>query len=395
MVLPACSASPRGTAGVRPSVAAVFRRHGPAYLCHHTLAPARAKVLRAVIACRTAALGGHLEVCLDCGHAHPAYNSCRDRHCPTCQSHAAKRWLDGRLARVLPTPYFHVVFTLPEPLRAVALANPKIVYDRLFAAATETLQELATTRLDAQLGITAVLHTWTREMLLHPHLHCVVTGGGLARDGSRWVACRDAYLFPVRVMGALFRGKFMDGLAKAHAAGTLRFVGTSAHLADPVAFAKMRNQLYRTDWVVFAKRPFGGPKQVISYLSRYTHRVAISSARIQAFTDERVVISTRKGRTCTVRPDEFVRRFLLHVLPPEFRKIRHYGLLAPANVKTRLVTALRLLDAAGHRYDLRRVEPGEAIGEPIARTRCRACGGGNLRTEALTPTARGPPVTIP
>lgn len=273
---------------MRPTVAEVFRRHGLAYLCQHSLTPAQGKALRAVIACRTAALGGHLDVCLDCGHKHPAYNSCRDRHCPTCQSRAAKRWLEGRLARVLPTPYFHVVFTLPEPLRAVALANPKLVYDLLFAAATETLQELAATRLGAQLGVTAVLHTWTREMLLHPHLHCVVTGGGLSRDGERWIAGREGFLFPVKVMGSLFRGKFMDGLARAHKAGNLHFAGTSAHLVDPAAFAAMRRQLYRSEWVVFAKRPFGGPQQVIAYLARYTHRVAISSSRLVAMDDKAV-----------------------------------------------------------------------------------------------------------
>jgi hypothetical protein len=377
---------------VRPTVADIFRRHGPAYLRDHTLTPAQGKVLRAVIACRTPALGGHLYVCEDCGHAHAACNSCRDRHCPGCQAHEARRWLEGRLDRVLPTHYFHVVFTLPEPLRAVALANPKVVYDLLFAAATDTLQELAASRLDAQLGITAVLHTWTREMLFHPHLHCVVTGGGLARDGTRWVTCRDAFLFPVKVLGALFRGKFLDGLVRAQRAGHLRFAGTSANLADPVAFAKLRDALYRTDWVVYAKRPFGGPRQVIAYLSRYTHRVAISDARVREVTHDRVVLSTRNGRTAWMRPDEFVRRFLLHVLPPEFRKIRHYGLLAPANVNTRLVTARRLLDDAGHRYDTRRFEPGELLGEPVRPPRrCPACGSERLRVEPVPPVARGPP----
>jgi hypothetical protein len=375
-------------------VADIFRRHGPAYLRDHVLTPAQGKVLRAAIACRTAALGGHIEECLDCGHEHPAYNSCRDRHCPNCQAREARRWIEGRLDRVLPTHYFHVVFTLPEPLRAVALANPKLVHDLLFKAATDTLQELAASRLDAQLGITAVLHTWTREMLLHPHLHCVVTGGGLSQDGSRWIACRDAFLFPVKVMGALFRGKFMDGLVRAQKAGHLHFAGTSAHLKDPVAFAKMRDQLYRTDWVVHAKRPFGGPRQVIAYLARYTHRVAISDARVRSVADDRIAFSTRKGRTATMRPDEFIRRFLLHVLPREFRKIRHYGLLAPANVNTRLVTARRLLDETGHRHDARRVEPGERIGElTLWKPRCPACGSERLRQKPLPPAARGPPET--
>jgi len=390
---PACPASVPGQAEVRPQVAEVFRHHGPAYLRDNVLTPAQAKALRAVIACRTAALGGHLDVCLDCGHSQPAYNSCRDRHCPTCQSSQARRWLAGRLKRVLPTHYFHVVFTLPEPLRAVALANPKLVYDLLFAAASETLQELAATRLGAQLGITAVLHTWTRQMLLHPHLHCVVTGGGLALDGSRWIACREKFLFPVAVMGALFRGKFMAGLVRAQKAGELHFAGTSAHLADPVAFARMRDRLYKTNWVVYAKRPFGGPQQVITYLSRYTHRVAISDARVREVGEDRVVIKTHGDRSCTLPPREFIRRFLLHVLPREFRKIRHYGLLAPANVKTRFVIARRLLDEAAHSHDPPRFEPGEPVGEPIAFIpRCPACGSDRLRREPLPPAARGPPV---
>ncbi len=392
MVSAACPASARDEAEARPVVADIFRRFGPAYLRSHTLTPGQAKALRSIIDCRTAALGGHLDVCLDCGHGHPSYNSCRDRHCPTCQSHAAKRWLEGRLDRVLPTHYFHVVFTLPEPLRPVALVNPGLVYGLLFSAATETLQELAATRLDAQLGITAVLHTWTREMHLHPHLHCVVTGGGLSLDRTRWAACRDKYLFPVHVMGALFRGKFLDGLVRAHKADKLRFAGTSAHLADPVAFAGMRDALYKTHWVVFAKRPFGGPEQVITYLSRYTHRVAISSSRILEVSDDRILIKTRAGRTCSMRPDEFIRRFLLHILPSQFRKIRHYGLLAPANVNRGLITAHRLLDKAGHGHALRRVQPGELLGEPlVAPRRCPACGGEDLRRERLPATARGPP----
>ena len=228
-------------------------------------------------------------------------------------------------------------------------------------------------------------------MLLHPHLHCVVTGGGLALDGTRWIACRDAFLFPVKVMGALFRGKFLAGLVRAHKADTLLFVGSSAHLADHVAFAKMRAELYKTHWVVFAKRPFGGPTQVICYLARYTHRVAISDARVRAATDDHVVIATRKGRSTTILPDEFIRRFLLHVLPAGFRKIRHYGLMAPANVRTRLVTARRLLDDAENRSDRRRTEPVETLGGPLRpQPTCRACGSSNLGQEAI-PRARAPP----
>lgn len=393
MSQPACPAPKQGQAEGRPSVADIFRCHGPDYLRDHILPPAQGKALRAIIDCRTAALGGHLQTCLDCGKTWPTYNSCFNRHCPTCQGAAAARWLESRLDRILPTHYFHVVFTLPEPLRCVALANPKRVYDLLFAAATDTLQTLAASKLEAQLGITAVLHTWTREMLLHPHLHCVVTGGGLSLDQQRWVACREKFLFSVHVMGDLFRGKFMAALLKEHAREPLHFVGTSAHLADPHAFASWKDRLYKTHWVVFAKRPFGGPTQVITYLARYTHRVAISNSRVLAANEHRVVLKTRGERTVTLRPDEFIRRFLLHVLPPDFRKIRHYGLLAPANVRSRFLIAHRLLDEAGHPHDTRRVEAGELLGMPRDPViRCPACGSTNVYCELLGADARAPPV---
>ena len=398
----AAPASPRGPAKVRSPVAEIFRRHGPAYLRDHVLTPGQARALHAVIACRTAVLGGHLDTCADCGIATPSYNSCRNRHCPSCQASAAKRWLDKQLARVLPTPYFHVVFTLPEALRAVALANPKLIYDLLFSASSETLQELAASRLKAQLGITAVLHTWTREMLLHPHLHCIVTGGGLSLapgkgrvDSPTWVAGRQEFLFPRKVMGRLLRGKFMDGLVRAHEAGKLHFAGTSAELADPMAFAKMRNQLYKTDWLVFAKKPFGGPEQVIAYLSRYTHRVAISNSRIVSQDDERVVIKTRGDARSAMSPAEFIRRFLLHVLPTGFRKIRHYGLLAPANVNTRRAVAATLLRLVDPCRDMPAYEPGERLGEPMEAAKpvpcCPVCGSLNLRREEVPRPARGPP----
>lgn len=296
---------------------------------------------------------------------------------------------------MLPTPYFHVVFTLPEPLRAVALANPKLIYDLLFLAAQETLQDMARRRMGAQLGITAVLHTWTREMLLHPHLHCIVTGGGLSADGTEWASGRQDYLFPVKAMNRLFRAKFMAGLVRAHKAEKLHFAGTSAGLADPVAFAKMRDRLYKTDWVVFAKKPFGGPAQVIRYLSRYTHRVAISNSRIVSQTDERVVIKTRGDAMCTLPPEEFIRRFLLHVLPHGFRKIRHYGLLAPANVNSRLVAARRILERTDLCRGMTAYEPEELLGERLEATKaipcCPACGSTNLRREEILRPARGPP----
>ena len=383
-----------GPAPARGVVAEILRRHGSAYLTNHVVTPVQAKALRAAMACRTAALGGHLDVCGDCSWSKPSYNSCRNRHCPTCQSSQAAAWLAHRIERVLPTPYFHVVFTLPAPLRSVALANPKILYNLLFDAASATLLELGATRLGARLGITAVLHTWTREMLLHPHLHCVVTGGGLSLNDEHWVRCLDTFLFPVKVMGALFRGKFMAGLLRAYQAGDLHFTGTSAPFADPRAFARLRAELYDTDWVVFAKRPFGGPEQVLAYLSRYTHRVAISDSRICHADADRVVIKTRAEHRATMAPAEFVRRLLLHVLPPQFRKIRHFGLLAPANVNTRLVAARRSLDASGQKIhrdapDLQKAEP---LGDPIPVTVCcPVCGSSQLSRTSIAPLARGPP----
>lgn len=384
-------ASTPAPAEPRAVVAEILRRHGPAYLRDHAVTPAQGKALRAAMACRTAALGGHLDVCRDCGWSKPSYNSCRDRHCPTCQSSQAAAWLEGRVRRVLPTHYFHVVFTLPAPLRAVALANPRIVYDLLFDAASSTLLELGASRLGARLGITAVLHTWTREMLLHPHLHCVVTGGGLRLDDQGWVGCKGAFLFPVRVMGALFRGKFMDGLVRAQRKGTLHFVGSSAGLADPAAFARLRATLYATDWVVFAKRPFGGPEQVLRYLSRYTHRVAISDARILHASDDRVVIRTRGDRSASMRPAEFIRRLLLHVLPTQLRKIRHYGLLAPANVNTRLALARRALGGEARGEELPKDSPLTVAEEPMPVPRCPACGSDQLRREHVPVLPRGPP----
>lgn len=395
MSAPAAPAQAREPAGVRSPVAGIFRRHGPAYLRDHLLTPAQAKVLRSVVDCRTAALGGHLDVCADCGTATPSYNSCRDRHCPGCQAGAARRWLATRVERILPTHHFHVVFTLPAPLRAVALANPQLVYDLLFSAAQQTLQAMAARHLGAQLGLTAVLHTWTREMLFHPHLHCIVTGGGLSPDGGRWIAARESHLFSVRAMGALFRGKFMDGLVRAHRDGRLHFAGTSAGLSDPTAFARLRNLLYRTSWVVFAKRPFGGAEQVVAYLARYTHRVAISDARVLSATDERILVRTRGTDTCSMAPDEFIRRFLLHVLPPGFRKIRHYGLSAPGNVRTRLAAADRLLREADRRQDVVVTRPSDTAADvppPVPTPSCcPACGSTNLWLEIVPRQPRGPP----
>ena len=331
--------------GGRPAfeVADIFRTFGPAYLRDHVLSLSEERVLRSVIACRTAALGGHLDKCPRCGYKHPSYNSCRDRHCPTCQALDQARWIAGRQERILPVHHFHVVFTLPSQLRPLARSNPKLVYDLLFKAVSQTLLTLGKDRLGAVLGITAVLHTWTRDMQLHPHLHCIVTAGGLSLGGERWVSSRSDYLFPVEVMRRLFRGKVLDGIKRAYKAGKLALNGTSAELADPAVFQTMIDRLFDTRWVLYVKRPFGGSDQVLKYLGQYSHRVAISSYRIADIQDDQITIRTRDERTARLSGDEFIRRFLLHILPKGFRKIRHYGLMASTNVPTRLVKARQLL----------------------------------------------------
>jgi hypothetical protein len=303
-------------------------------------------------------------------------------------------WTAERLERIVPTHHFHVVFTIPEQLRPVALANQKLVYDLLFEAVTDTLLELAKTRWDALPGITAVLHTWTRQMIYHPHVHCIVTGGGLSTDGSRWISCRPNFLFPVRVLSALVRGKVMDGLVRAYDTGRLRFVGTSAHLADPDTFAALRRELYAAAWVAYAKRPFGGPEHVIRYLSRYTHRVAISSSRLVSVDDDAIVFHTHRPHTCRLHPNEFIRRFLLHTLPKGFRKIRHCGLLAPSNVPTRLQIAQRLARALGRLHRRATVHgPSSAVppSRPEPGDRCPICARGIVVRMPL-PLARAPPV---
>jgi len=298
--------------------------------------------MRAVEACRTAALGGHLDLCLDCHHERPAYNSCRNRHCPKCQSLDQSRWLAGRMQTILPVPYFHVVFTLPAELAALARRNQRLVYNLLFRAASQTLLTLGRDpkRLGAQLGVTIVLHTWTRDLRFHPHVHCIVTGGGLSADGSSWIPANQDYLFPVHVLSALFRGKFLAGLNQANEQGHLDL---PEELACNRAFAVLRDQLYKKKWISYAKRPFAGPQQVFTYLGRYTHRVGLSNHRILDLTDTSVTLKTRGEETVTLTPEELIRRFLLHVLPLRFVKIRHYGLVASSNVKTRLERARQLL----------------------------------------------------
>jgi len=321
----------------------ITRRFGAALRARHTLSLRTRQVLDHITRCRTAALGGHLHVCDQCGLQTPIYNGCRDRHCPGCQSTDQYRWLFARRERNPPTRWFHVVFTLPDPLRALARLDPARIYALLFQAATETLLTLAAdpARLGGTPAITAVLHTWTRELLYHPHLHCIVSAGALSFDGTRWIAVERPYLFPVAVLSALFRGKFLAGLDRLQRAHPLAMPD-----GDPNYLLRVRETLHTTPWVVYAKAPFGDGDALFRYLGRYTHRVGISNARIREITDTHVSFATRDGDVATVPGETFLQRFVQHVLPTGFTRIRHYGLLAASNVHTRLERALALLGAA-------------------------------------------------
>lgn len=336
-------------------VADIFRGAGPAYRATHAghLSLAQLKVMTAIEHCRTPALGGHVEACTDCGHWRVAYNSCRNRHCPKCQGAAARTWLAEREADLLPVGYFHVVFTLPAEVAAIAFHNKAVVYDLLFRAASETMLTIAADpkHLGARIGITAVLHTWGSAMTYHPHVHMIVPGGGIALDRTRWISSRPAFLLPVRVLGKLFRRLFLTRLLQMHDAGRLAFFGSLAPLADRPAFLQHLAPARKARWVVYAKPPFAGPQAVLAYLSRYTHRVAISNRRLIAFNETGVTFRYKDYRrddperqqVMTLATDEFIRRFLLHVLPHGFHRIRHYGLLAGTNRKDNLAQARRLL----------------------------------------------------
>jgi hypothetical protein len=335
-------------------VADIFRHDGPAWRAAHEghLSRDQLKVMGAIAACRTAALGGHAERCGDCGHQRVAYNSCRNRHCPKCQAAARTQWLADRQAELLPVPYFHVVFTVPPVIGEIAFQNKAIVYNILFAAAAETLRAIAADpkHLGAEVGVVAVLHSWGQALTHHPHLHCVVPGGGLAPGGERWVACRPGFFLPVRVLSRLFRRLFLERLRDAFDAGHLKFFAERAHLAEPAAFARLISPLAKRDWVVYAKRPFGGPEQVLAYLGRYTHRVAITNSRLTTFENHRVTFRWKDYRhdnpqhLMTLEAGEFIRRFLLHVLPTGFHRIRHYGFLANGHRADKLALCRRLLE---------------------------------------------------
>jgi hypothetical protein len=366
-------------------VADIFRDHGPAWRREQAghLSLGQLKAMSAIEHCRTAALGGHVAQCPDCGHSEIAYNSCRNRHCPKCQGAVAKQWLAAREADLLPVAYYHVVFTLPAPIGQLAYHNKAVVYGLLFAAAAETLLTLAADprHLGARIGVTAVLHTWGSALTHHPHLHCIVPGGGIALDGERWVACRPGFFLPVRVLSRLFRRLFCEKLAAAYQAGELLCVGEQAALADPHAFADWLRPLRQREWVVYAKRPFAGPEAVLAYLSRYTHRVAIANSRLIGVDAQGVTFQFKdyraKGR-CRYQPmtlpvAEFMRRFLLHVLPSGFHRIRHYGLLANATRVANLARARELLAAPLSPLIAVPVSTGEEVAEDHLTDNARRC----------------------
>jgi hypothetical protein len=369
-------------------VADIFRMQGPAWRqaqrAHLSLG--QLKVMSAIEQCRSAALGGHLLRCQSCAQVQIAYNSCRNRHCPKCQASAARRWLQAREADLLPVEYYHVVFTLPAPIADIAYQNKAVIYGLLFEVAAETLLTIAADpkHLGAQIGATLVLHTWGSALTHHPHVHAIVAGGGLSSDADRWVACRRGFFLPVRVLSRLFRRRFLEELAKAHRSGQLHFFGGYTALAEASAFTKWLAPLRKQEWVVYAKRPFAGPAAVLAYLSRYTHRVAISNRRLVAF-DERGVSfrwkdyrTTGKTRykTMTLSAHEFMRRFLLHVLPSGFHRIRHYGLIANAGRKGNLARARELLHVMPEAAEPQQPDEPAVTIQPVFV--CQDCGAAML-----------------
>ena len=369
-------------------VADIFRRHGEAWRTANAghVSLTQRRVMTAIEICRTAALGGHVERCEDCAHTRIAYNSCRNRHCPKCQWRAAERWLTAREADLLPAPYFHVVFTLPAEVGAIAYQNKAAVYGLLFKAAARTLTTIAADpkHLGAEIGLTAVLHTWGQNLDHHPHVHCIVPGGGISPDGERWISCRPGFFLPVRVLSRLFRRLFLDGLIALFDAGQLQFFNDLAVYSDRAAFVFRLAPLRKREWVVFAKRPFAGPEQVLAYLARYTHRVAIGNGRLIKLTDEHVTFRWKdyreegqtKSKPMTLTAGEFIRRFLLHVLPDGFNRIRHYGLFANGHRADKLALCRRLLNAPRGDFVRANGDQGdEDAASPIAPPPCPCCGG--------------------
>jgi hypothetical protein len=334
-------------------VADIFRQHGNAYRESHPLPLEQLNVMRAIEVCRTATLGGHVETCGHCAYTRNAYNSCRNRHCPKCQGAERLHWLQNRQEEILPVQYFHVVFTLPEPIAQIAFYNKEVVYNILFRATAETLVTIAADpkHLGAGIGFFAVLHTWGQKMLHHPHLHCVVPGGGISSDHERWVPCRPGFFLPVKVLSRLFRRLFLEALEEAFKQGELQFFSELSSPSDAANFSAYLDPLRDSEWVVYAKPPFGGPQQVLAYLGRYTHRVAISNQRLQSLENSQVTFqwkdykhkNKQNSKTMTLDAGEFIRRFLLHTLPAGFQRIRHFGFLANCHRKAKLALCRQLL----------------------------------------------------
>ena len=366
------------------AVADVFRRYGAAYRQAHdaSLSLGQRRVMTAIEVCRTAALGGHVERCDACGHQRIFYNSCRNRHCPKCQSLARADWIEDRLAEILETQYFHVVFTVPEEIAAIAYQNKRVVYGILFRATAETLRIIASDpkHLGAELGFFTVLHTWGQTLMLHPHLHCVIPGGGLSPDGSRWIPCRNNFFLPVRVLSRLFRRLFLEHLRAAFDSGQLQFFSSLQELQHEQAFSRYLAPLRNEEWVVYAKPPFAGPQQVLDYVGRYTHRVAISNNRLLNIDNDQVSFSWKDYRdhnqqkTMTLSAAEFIRRFLLHVLPDGFQRIRYYGFLSNRYRQQKLAQCRQLLGMASGGQPL-----GEAPPTPDYRDRYQELTGSSLR----------------
>jgi len=385
----------------RPTIelADLIRRHGEAFLQTHSTSRGQRRVLRAIEQCRTAALGGHLYVCDDCAHQVPVYNSCRNRHCPKCQSLAKAKWLEARQEELLPVTYYHVVFTLPDSLAQLALQNARVIYNLLFRAVSETLLRIAEDpkHLGARIGFFAVLHTWGQTLMLHPHLHCVVPAGGLSLDRSRWIACRPRFFLPVRVLSALFRGLFLHYLKQAYQQDKLQFAGSLEDLSERAAFNRLLKNARKKKWVVYAKRPFGGPQQVLDYLGRYTHRVAISNHRLLALESGRVTFSwsdyrdSGASKDMSIEAGEFIRRFLLHVLPDGFQKIRYFGFMANRARAANLALCRKLIPDSVQAAPALEVKDwterySQLTGQDI--TLCPACKRGRL-----IPRQNLPPLT--
>ena len=386
-----------------PELAALFRKHGASYRKAHRLSLEQLRVMRAIEICRTAALGGHKDQCGQCGHMRISYNSCRNRHCPKCQNGARAKWLADRKGELLPVAYFHVVFTVPQLIAEIALQNPATVYNILFQTASETLLTIARDpkQLGAEIGFFAVLHTWGQNLLHHPHLHCVVPGGGVSSGGERWIACKPGFFLPVRVLSRLFRRLFLERLDRAHARGNLRLSGQLEHLNYPSTWERSIQLLADSEWVVYAKPPFGGPQQVIEYLGRYTHRVAISNQRIVSIANGQVTFrwkdyrrpNQQKPSIMVLDSEEFIRRFLMHVLPSGFQRIRHFGFFANCHRKRRLPLVLRLLSSPVVELlpdRLRCREMLQDLPPALSPWRCQQCGSISMRPIEILPVYRWP-----